>query len=70
MIKTQPHSYLESLRTYAEQWTPEQLREAILDEKVTMAKEGLSDLAKEHSQTILALYEEVLASKTVGRDFL
>ena len=70
MIKKEPHSYLESLRSYAEQWTPEQLREAILDEKVTMAKENLSELAREHSQTILALYQEVLESRTVGKDFL
>lgn len=70
MIKTQPHSYLDSLRTYAEQWTPEQLREAILDEKVTIAKTNLSDVAKEHSQTILALYEEILESKTIGKDFM
>jgi hypothetical protein len=69
MIKTQPRSYLDSLRAYAEQWTPEQLREAILDEKVTIAKANLSDVAKEHSRTILALYEEILESKTIGKDF-
>lgn len=69
MNKTQPHSYLDSLRTYAEQWTPEQLREAILDEKLAVAKANLSDIAKEHSQTILSLYEEILESKTIGKDF-
>lgn len=35
MKKTEPHSHLDFLRAYAEQWTPEQLREAIFDEKVT-----------------------------------
>ncbi|NRP11219.1 MULTISPECIES: hypothetical protein [unclassified Marinobacterium] len=70
MIKVKPQSYIESLRSYAEQWTPEQLREAIRDEKVIMARESLSDVAREHSQTILELYEEVLETKTVGKDFM
>lgn len=70
MIKVKPHSYIESLRSYAEQWTPEQLREAIRDEKVIMAKESLTDVAREHSQTILELYEDVLEKKSIGRDFM
>ena len=70
MIKVKPHSYIESHRSYAEQWTPEQHREAIRDEKVIMAKESLTDVAREHSQTILELYEEVLAKKSIGRDFM
>ncbi|NRP27499.1 hypothetical protein XMD420_001103 [Marinobacterium sp. xm-d-420] len=70
MIKVKPHSYIESLRSYAEQWTPEQLREAIRDEKVIMAKESLTDVAREHSETILELYEDVLEKKSIGRDFM
>ena len=70
MIKVKPHSYIESLRSYAEQWTPEQLREAIRDEKVIMARESLADVARVHSQKILELYEEVLENKTVGSDFI
>ena len=69
MKKTEPHSHLDFLRAYAEQWTPDQIREAILEEKVTIAKANLSDAAKEHSQTILVLYEEILESKTIGKDF-
>jgi hypothetical protein len=70
MIRVKPHSYIESLRSYAEQWTPEQLREAIRDEKVIMAQESLSDVAREHSLTILKLYEDVLEKKSIGRDFM
>jgi hypothetical protein len=70
MNKVKPNTYIESLRSFAEQWTPEQLRDAIRDEKIIMARESLSDVAREHSQTILELYEDVLEQKLVGRDFM
>jgi tagatose-1,6-bisphosphate aldolase non-catalytic subunit AgaZ/GatZ len=62
MLK-RPYSYTEALRSYADQWTEAQIKEAIEDEKRLLRDNSLSDLAVENSQQIVEIYHQVLEEK-------
>jgi len=58
--------YAQSLRRYAEQWTDTQIREAIADEQRILRDQSLSDVARDNSKLICAIYSDVLADRDAG----
>lgn len=58
-----PKSYLEALQYYAEQWTTEQIEEAIQDELKALRDPCLSSLARDNAQKTLDIYQQVLEHK-------
>ena len=58
--------YAESLRRYAQQWTDEQIREAIADEQRILRDQSLSDVARDNSKLICDIYSDVLSERDSG----
>jgi len=58
-----PKNYLDALRFYAEQWTTDQIEEAIQDEIKALNDPCLSCIARESAQTAITIYEQVLLEK-------
>lgn len=58
--------YATSIRSYAEQWTDQQIREAIADERRILGDQSLSDVARDNATTILGIYESVLEERSDG----
>jgi|GEM_PF-2616285 len=58
--------YAESLRRYAQQWTDEQIREAIADEQRILRDQSLSDVARDNSKLICDIYSDVLNERDSG----
>lgn len=57
------HRYAESLRRFAEQWTDEQIREAVADEERILRDQSLSDVARDNSKLIHEIYLDVLSER-------
>jgi len=65
-VQKDTNRYTTSIRGYAEQWTDQQLRDAIADERRILGDQSLSDVARDNSHTILSIYEVVLEERSGG----
>jgi len=65
-VQKDTNRYATSIRSYAEQWTDQQIKEAIADERRILGDQSLSDVARDNSRNILSIYESVLTERGSG----